>query len=371
MTSGLALAGLTVAGLGLAGCGIRLEDDAPDIPFVPTRRPVPAEPALVALARDCADLAEAAAALDGALPQALGEIHRRQQGVIHDALRALGVPATVLSPSPSPGAGSMSPLPSGSAASTAASSPASAAPTGTGATTPKELGELERAGLGAEAALADAPPTLMPSLVSLLAQRRAAAVLLGAPAPMPAPPPPAGSDPSASSPPGTPTPSSGTSTSGASSAAPSPAPSTATSAPTQVTLWASPDPVVPLLPAGRRAAYLFEVVASRTTKVTRSTAVATVGVIRALVRAQEAFVGDAAPPPELGQALPFEADDIAGVRRLARTAITDLRTAYGAQLPALATTPEAGLRHGAAWLGSVEALARRWGVALEPFPGLQ
>ena len=32
------------AGLGtVGGCGVRLEDDAPDVPFLPRRTPVPAE----------------------------------------------------------------------------------------------------------------------------------------------------------------------------------------------------------------------------------------------------------------------------------------------------------------------------------------
>ena len=37
-----------------AGCGIRLEDDAPRVPLVPARTPVPAEAELVALTRDTA-----------------------------------------------------------------------------------------------------------------------------------------------------------------------------------------------------------------------------------------------------------------------------------------------------------------------------
>src|SRR5690606_8214064 len=48
---------LGVAGLALSGCGIRLEDSAPEIPFIPTREPIPAEPALLWLLQDCRGLA--------------------------------------------------------------------------------------------------------------------------------------------------------------------------------------------------------------------------------------------------------------------------------------------------------------------------
>lgn len=39
---------LTLSAATLAGCGVRLEDDAPDIPFVPERDPIPGEAALLA-----------------------------------------------------------------------------------------------------------------------------------------------------------------------------------------------------------------------------------------------------------------------------------------------------------------------------------
>ena len=40
---------LAVATTALTGCGVRLEDDAPDLPFVPRREPIPAEQALLAV----------------------------------------------------------------------------------------------------------------------------------------------------------------------------------------------------------------------------------------------------------------------------------------------------------------------------------
>lgn len=40
---------LTLSVTAVTGCGVRLEDDAPDIPFVPTREPIPGESALLAM----------------------------------------------------------------------------------------------------------------------------------------------------------------------------------------------------------------------------------------------------------------------------------------------------------------------------------
>lgn len=40
---------LTLSAAALTGCGVRLEDDAPDIPFVPERDPIPGEAALLAM----------------------------------------------------------------------------------------------------------------------------------------------------------------------------------------------------------------------------------------------------------------------------------------------------------------------------------
>ena len=60
------VAGVVAAVLSASGCGIRLEDDAPRLPLLPTRTPVPAEAELVALTRDTAVLAALAATVPGA-----------------------------------------------------------------------------------------------------------------------------------------------------------------------------------------------------------------------------------------------------------------------------------------------------------------
>lgn len=57
---------LTLSATALAGCGLRLEDDAPDIPFVPERDPIPGEAVLLAVlgALEASDEEHAAARAD-------------------------------------------------------------------------------------------------------------------------------------------------------------------------------------------------------------------------------------------------------------------------------------------------------------------
>ncbi len=92
-----AMAGVLAAVvLPAAACGIRLEDDAPRVPLVPTRTPVPGEAELVALTRDTAALAELAATTPGDLAADLATIHRRQHTVLRSTLLRRHVPAKEL-----------------------------------------------------------------------------------------------------------------------------------------------------------------------------------------------------------------------------------------------------------------------------------
>lgn len=66
---------LALSASALTGCGVRLEDDAPDIPFVPKRQPIPAETALLAVlgtlrSRDEPHSPQRAALLEAALAKA-------------------------------------------------------------------------------------------------------------------------------------------------------------------------------------------------------------------------------------------------------------------------------------------------------------
>lgn len=71
--------GLLIGSLSLVGCGVRLEDDAPDVPLVPTREPVPGETVLLTV---LASLASGSGEHDAARADAL-----------EDALTAAEVPA--------------------------------------------------------------------------------------------------------------------------------------------------------------------------------------------------------------------------------------------------------------------------------------
>ena len=122
----------------LAGCGIRLEDDAPRVPLVPTREPIPGEAALLRLLG--AVRSASLAPVDPAAPlsPALAGLHRRQAEVLHDALRQRGVPqASLPSSTPTPtasgSAGVTGVLPRGSAAPVASPTPSATpvSPTGT------------------------------------------------------------------------------------------------------------------------------------------------------------------------------------------------------------------------------------------------
>ena len=333
-----ALVGLAggLGALALTGCGIRLESDAPQLPFLPTRASIPAEAALVAVTAECAVLAgQARARGSSALLTALAALHDRQHNVLVTALRTRQVPDEVLS---SP---------------TATPSPAPASPTGSPTPSPSgsagldDLAAAEAVDLATPLVLAAADPALRPTACALLAQRYAATTLLGA------------------APPAPPVVRVGTAAPTGSS------PATPSASPGAGPTWTVPSDLVPVLEATRSAAYGFEVVAAQSSRSRAALAAATLRTLRDLVAEQEAALGDAAPPPALGYPLPFRVWSTSSAVRLARHLATGLRAAYGAALPALTTSaPEASFSHLPWWLGQAEVLAEQWGLDLEPFPGL-
>lgn len=82
---------LTLSAAALTGCGVRLEDDAPDIPFVPGREPIPGEAVLLAVL--------------GAL-EASDEEHAPERAtMLREALAEAQVPEAVLDDASAPAAG--------------------------------------------------------------------------------------------------------------------------------------------------------------------------------------------------------------------------------------------------------------------------
>ncbi|WP_299441890.1 DUF4439 domain-containing protein [uncultured Phycicoccus sp.] len=143
--------------LALGGCGIRLEDDAPALPLLPTRTPVPGEDLLTALTRECSRLADLASALPGSLATDLATLHRRQHTVLRTTLLREQVPAALLD---------------GPAA-----TPTGAAPDA------DALAALEAASARGAAGFAEVSAGLLAPVAAVHAQRYAAAWLLAGTAP--------------------------------------------------------------------------------------------------------------------------------------------------------------------------------------------
>lgn len=324
---GLQLGGTAVVAVSLAGCGIRLEDDAPRVPGLPARRPAPGEAFLLTLRRHSTDLAVQARALGGSaktVPARLAVLHARQAVVLEAELVRLGVPRTVLdAPVATATPGSTKGPTTGSTGTPTASSGSGTTPPA-GPRGPAALAASEAADLGptAVAALAGVGPDTIALAGSLLAQRAAAATLLGEPATWP--------DPS----------------------------------------WSEPSLAASYLEGTRAAAYAFEVVAAQSPKgAQRTLAVSTLAALQARESEQEVLAGASATPPALGYPLPFAVTTPTAARTLAVKVLTDLRAAVARELGS--TGGDVGpLGAVVQWLAETEVLASRWGVALAPFPGL-
>jgi hypothetical protein len=308
-----------LAALTLGGCGIRLEDDAPHVPLIPTRKPIAGESFLVGLWHECGALAEAAAALGGAptaLPSVLAGLHRDQSQVLREELRRVAVPDEVLD-EPNPSTTGPSPTTAG---------PSQSVTTGgsTSTTGPQSRAALEGAAVGGSAfrSLARAVTPAVPLYGAALAQRAAAATLLGGTV--------AWADPA----------------------------------------WDSPSLAASFLDSTRAATYGFQVVTAQSpTGAQLTLAGSTLAALQARAVTQESLAGDAAGPPPLAYPLPFTVTTPAAARRLAMHLLTELRSAVARQLGS-AGASDGPLGSLVQWLAETEVLASRWGIALEPFPGL-
>ena len=323
LSAGAGLAAGSLTAMSLAACGIRLEDDAPRVPLIPTRSPIPGEAFLLGLWRHSAALAERATGLGGAataLPARLGALHRRQVEVLEAELLRLGVPPKVLDDASAPAAGPTT------GTTTATTATPTAAPTATPSPVagPRALAAEEASDLGptAIASLARVPATAVPLVGSVLAQRGAAATLLGTPATWPEP------------------------------------------------VWSAPSLAASYLESTRAAVYAFEVVAAQSpTGAQRTLALSTLTTLASRSSEQEALAGASAGPPALGYPLPFPVTTPAAARRLAVRVLTDLRASVARDLGS--TNSDLGpLGALVQWLADTEVLASRWGVPLAPFPGL-
>jgi hypothetical protein len=310
---------LGAGALVLGGCGIRLEDDAPRVPLVPTREPIPAEADLLALLGETHDLAELAASSSARAVERLAPVHERQAEVLAAALVRAGVPeddidsVATASPGVSPSGTSGTGTPGATPETTSAQRPS-----------PRNVGRREAAALtGAASLFARVQADLLPTVLALHAQRAATAQALG----------------------------------------------------TEVR-WRDPADrphpraAVPYLVATRAAVYGFEVVAAQAGEAGSSRARRTLSTLRALEGEQEDVAGAQAPTPELGYSLPFAVTTPAKAARLGKRLLADLRAAYGAQLSDVAARRSVATNV-TRWLASVEEEVERWGGRPMPFPGLE
>jgi hypothetical protein len=325
--------GLVAAVVPLAACGIRLEDDAPRVPLVPTREPIPGEAFLLSLWLGSGDLAAQAAGLGGAATSIAGQLralHQEQASALVALLRRLGVPEKVRSDAES--AHRRAEAAETSTPTTGASPPATPAvpaggrPTTGGAPareTPAALAEAEARALSQEAfaGLAALTREAVPVAAASLAQRAAAARLLG-----------------------------------------------------EAVTWAAQTAVpaelaAEALEATRAAAYGMEVVAAQSRDTQRTLATTTLGTLRARAAALSDLAGDASPPPSLGYPLPFPVTTPAAARRLAVHVLGGLRASHAAMTSG-AVGEASALTSCVEWLAEVEVLAYRWRMPLQAFPGL-
>ncbi len=115
--------GAAATGSSLGGCRLRLEDDAPSVPFLP-RRSMPDEQLLVEQYRQVRALGVLAAAAPRApLTESLVAAHERQAAALRTVLTDGGVPMSSVEAAPSP---SLAASPSTGAASTAPKGPSAA-----------------------------------------------------------------------------------------------------------------------------------------------------------------------------------------------------------------------------------------------------
>jgi hypothetical protein len=323
-----------VAAMTLAACGIRLEDDAPRIPLIPTRQPIPGESFLLSLWQHSDDLAARATSLGGlatGLPARLAALHRRQVTVLESELLRLGVPRKVLdtaAATPSVTTTGTASAPAAGTATTGATAP-SGSPTGSATAAPsvkgpKGLAADEASDLGptAVASLATVPSAAIPLVGSVLAQRAAAATMLGAPATWPEP------------------------------------------------SWSAPSLAASYLDSTRAAVYAFEVVAAQSPAGAQHTlALATLAALESRSQDQESLAGSSAGPPDLGYPLPFPVTTGAAAHKLAAQVLTELRASIARDLGS--TGGDLGpLGALVQWLADTEVLASQWGVKLSAFPGL-
>lgn len=310
----------------LSGCGIRLEEDAPHVPLIPERTPIPQEANLVALLHHMQSLR-------AAVPAEYAAGLARQVEVLDSALRQAGVPADLLA-APTPSEIDRT-APSSTTSASAGSSSTSTTPGASGsgspstsATTtdpakPDAVGLALVASSAAQEVLPGAASALRPTLAAMTVSWDLLRQSLDSNA-------------------------------------------------TQMALHPGKLPqaaALTLLSAAREAVYGLEVAAARSGGATRKRAIASLQTVRGRVSVLEGQLGDSAPATPSAYTLPLSVSDDSTARRLIRHLTAGLVTACGATLPEGTADPKTALAS-AGWLWESAALDAEWGAPWSAFPGL-
>lgn len=302
---GTALGGAVV----LSGCGVRLEEDAPDLPLIPRREPVPGETFLIGFEAATQTLATVSPTLSADLGGTLAPMFLAQAQLMRDVLLHGGLPADKLQ------------------------APATSLSDDLAADQPPS-GRLAAAAIGPVAppgGLAVVDPSVRPSMVSLAAQRYAAATML------------TGSEPDLKVGDG---------------------------------LWSGgqlPSGAANIYLALLNGGYLFEVVAAHSSGDRRAAALAVSANFR---RRAEILIPllPQVPGTPLGAQVPEPVTDDAAADRVAQHAVTAVITQIAAVLPALTaggqSTAGTGINRGVSLLGPMVVTGLAWGLPLAAFPGL-
>jgi hypothetical protein len=318
----LVAGGLGVLGA-LTGCGVHLEDDAPRIPFVPTRQPIADEAALLRARSRAQELREDAEAADGpptGLPARLAGLHTEQASTMTALLQGLGVPLPRHPTTPSSGV----PSPRHSTSAVQARPSKGSTKRRARVSVLQALARAERRDATAQALarLSDVSPTNVALLASLAAQHHAAARLLGAEPHRPR------------------------------------------------LAGPSRDLAARLLDSARAAVYGFEVITARTPIDGRKAPAATLQALQSLTDTLERLAGRSASTPPKAYRLPIRPHDAATRTTLARHVLAGLSSSTAGLLPGAAGDADA-LTGLVLVLSDSVVLGRDWGVPLTPFPGLQ
>lgn len=323
---------LAVAGLA-SGCGVRLEDDAPDLPFIPRRPKVGGETALIGLLTETRQLAALAAAVGSdPMAQVLAGLHSTQATVLHDRLRAAGVPPALLTPGPG-------------------TEPATPATVST-------LRQTEASSVANAGRYAGVDPSFATFVLAMMAQRHAADLALTPPVPAATPAPS--------------TPTTPSSPAEAATASPSPTPSASASpsstgsagAPTAARLGDA------AITAVQGALYLVDVFRPHAVEPESSLLLRTSAALTSLL-ATAGVNGKNQPPVVLGVPHPSDLTSPTSQRSAMSDAMTRVIAGYAVDLPQLAKSGGNDAMVGTARVfGELVDWGRQWGVPLTPFPGL-